>query len=195
VTTATTAPDGVATAGGRCPPAWPGIAAQALAGMAGRATAGTAAGTSPPVLTGLAEDGSAVVARRHAGTVAAALADAARCHADHGGRPAVAAAYSRLAGLLDARLATTIDQDAPGPGGAGGTVRDASGAAAVKWLDGTSRARLLSWLADTDPALVAGGLAWLAAEHAASEERARLRRNRRATLRSRRRRAARAAAS
>jgi hypothetical protein len=172
---------------------WPGVARQALATVASWAPPEPATDARPAAPTRVARDGSAAVASRHRGTVAAALADAAACQERHLGRPDVAAAYRRIAHALGDHPAATVSQNGPALSTAGETVREPSAWAAIQVLDGTSRSRLLSWLADTDPELAARGLAWLAEEHAASVERARLSRNRRATLRSRRRRARQAA--
>lgn len=154
----------------------------------GRAAPGTVWATWATVSTGLAQDGSAAVAGGDVGLVIGALADAAACHERHFGRPAVAAAYRRIARALGGAQRTTAGTDPGSLAAAGESGGAADIRSAVSVLDGSSRARLVTWLADTDPRLAARGLAWLAAEHAASAERDRIRRNRRATLRSRRRR-------
>jgi len=153
----------------------------------------TAAQTVPDspatAATGVDEGGSLLVGPRQLQAVLVALADAASCHDRHGGQPTVAAAYRRVRRRLCLRLATIPPPRLAIPVEAGESGPEPYAWRSPATLDGTSRVRLLSWLADTDPDLVARGCEWLAAEHAASVERARIRRNRRASLASRRRRA------
>lgn len=145
--------------------------------------------------TAPSRDGSAVVARGDVEAVLGALADAAACHERHRGRPAVAAAYRRISRALGGSPLTTPAADPPGAAEAAQSGPAAVAVASVATISGDERIRLLTRLCATDPEVVNRGLAWLAGEHAASVERERIRRNRRATLRSRRRRARRAAVS
>lgn len=83
---------------------------------------------------------------------------------------------------------------APAPALAAVAPQDAT-MAALRAMGGNEWLWVLAWVHATDPGLVAGGLAALAADRQERAEAARKRRNRKATLRSRRSRQRRQAAA
>jgi hypothetical protein len=143
--------------------------------------------TCPPVSTGVAEGGHAVVAAADLAYVAGALADAAEYHEIHLGQPLVAAAYRRIGHLLGDQRPTASRPGSPAVVTAGGIGDETVTGAALQLASRADRARLIGWLWATDPAMVATGVRALSEASAINADKARRRRNRKTTLRYRRR--------
>lgn len=179
----------VAPASASAVQAGPETARRRPSGAAGRAVLRPVPDAPATVATGLSEDGSAVVAAADLPYVRAALLGALPNHANHGGQPAVAAAYRRILASLGGRVPATSRPVSPEAAGVAAGADETDLAAVVDGLDGSERKLLLARLADSDPVAVEAGLRWLAEWHAGNAERRRTDRNRKAKDRRRRQRA------
>lgn len=161
--------------------------AEGHSGGARRAALRTVPDTRQPAPTRLADNGCAVVSAADLVYVAGALADAAEYQECHLGQPLVAAAYRRIYRALGGQR-----PDTPRPGSAtvataGAVSGETVTGAAVEMASRADRARLLGWLWATCPDVVETGVAALREASVINADRARIRANRKATLRYRRR--------
>jgi hypothetical protein len=144
-------------------------------------------GTAPATSATVAGSGRGAVADADLAYVAAALADAAEYQECHLGQPVVAAAYRRIARSLGDRAVPPSRPGSATVATAGGIGDEHVTGAALQLASRADRARLIAWLWATCPEVVEAGVRALAGAAVINADKARRRRNRRATLRYRRR--------